>query len=264
MPNPPLTSIQLYSLRSMFEAELSGYNQLCERLAAIGYRAIEGFHYLPKNHLPEDIAALKAIFDEHRVWMRSSHVPLDALRTNMAATLATYRQLNTEDLIVPYLTPEERPQSAAEWESFAQELEALAQEVASEGFKLHYHNHEFELAFFRGHSALDILMEYAPNLGLELDIGWLARDGANILSYLERHQERISYLHIKDIAPKGEKQDEDGWAIPGEGSVDWQGLGPQLDKLPLKAFVVEHDKPKAPLDFAERALGFVSGGGLGV
>ena len=66
---------------------------------------------------------------------------------------------------------------------------------------------------------------------------------------------RITAVHVKDIAPAGENADEDGWADVGHGTVDWKALMAALkERTKVKYFVMEHDNPKDAERFAERSL----------
>ena len=64
--------------------------------------------------------------------------------------------------------------------------------------------------------------------------------------------DRITAVHVKDIAPAGENADEDGWADVGQGTVDWKGLMAALkEQTKAKYFVMEHDNPKDDKRFAD-------------
>ena len=51
------------------------------------------------------------------------------------------------------------------------------------------------------------------------------RGGADPRRWIERYRGRIPLVHVKDIAPAGEKEDEDGWADVGTGTVPWLNSG---------------------------------------
>ena len=64
---------------------------------------------------------------------------------------------------------------------------------------------------------------------------------------------------MKDIAPKGDNQDEDGWADVGHGTVDWKSLLGLLRGAGVAHLVIEHDNPSDHARFARRALAAVKG-----
>ena len=51
----------------------------------------------------------------------------------------------------------------------------------------------------------------------------MIRGGADPLEWMRPYGNRITAVHVKDIAPAGESADEDGWADVGHGTVDWNG-----------------------------------------
>ena len=99
------------------------------------------------------------------------------------------------------------------------------------------------------------IFEGAPGLGWEMDVAWVIRGGADPLKWINDHGSQIISVHVKDIAPKGENADEDGWADVGHGTVDWKGLVATFNaKTPAKYFVMEHDKPSDFKRFAKRSI----------
>ena len=64
-----------------------------------------------------------------------------------------------------------------------------------------------------------------------------------------------SRVHVKDIAPAGENEDEDGWADVGHGMLDWARALAALGRgAGARSVVVEHDKPTDAARFARAQL----------
>jgi sugar phosphate isomerase/epimerase len=102
---------------------------------------------------------------------------------------------------------------------------------------------------------LDHLFAGGPDLAWEADIAWIIRGGADPFAWIAKYGDRITAVHVKDIAPKGENADEDGWADVGYGTLDWKTIMKALrDKMPAKVFVMEHDKPSDVGRFARRSI----------
>jgi sugar phosphate isomerase/epimerase len=78
----------------------------------------------------------------------------------------------------------------------------------------------------------------APDLIWQADLAWITRGGADPVAELRRHKSRIVACHIKDIAPPGQCLDEDGWADPGHGVLDWNALQAVMKEAGVKLFVV--------------------------
>ncbi|GMQ62995.1 sugar phosphate isomerase/epimerase family protein [Vallitalea maricola] len=84
------------------------------------------------------------------------------------------------------------------------------------GVKLNLHNHIWE--FENDGYIFKNLVEYAPNLNLGLDLGWVYASGFNPIEVVENHANRISYVHLRDINENNEFVDL------GEGIIDFNKL----------------------------------------
>ena len=73
--------------------------------------------------------------------------------------------------------------------------------------------------------------------------------------WLEANGQRIIAIHVKDLAPAGEAEDEGGWADAGHGTVPWKTLWPIIrTKTRAGYFIAEHDNPNDIDRFASRAI----------
>ena len=114
--------------------------------------------------------------------------------------------------------------------SSARELAGYQKKLAAHGIDLAWHNHDFEFAKLAGRqlSARPHLRRRArpPLAGRHR----LDRTGpARIRSpWIKKYRDRITALHVKDLAPKGENADEDGQADVGHGVLDWKKLMPAI------------------------------------
>ena len=70
--------------------------------------------------------------------------------------------------------------------------------------------------------------------------------------------DRITSVHIKDNAPKGENLDQHGQANVGEGIIKWTEVFAAVKNTRCKNFVIEHDNPKEFKSFAKKSFDFVS------
>ena len=91
---------------------------------------------------------------------------------------------------------------------------------------------------------MDVILEAAPDMEWEMDLAWVVKGGEDPITWMDKYGSRITAIHVKDIAPAGEKLDEDGWADVGHGTLDWKSLiATSKAKTKAKYFVAEHDKP---------------------
>ncbi|QYK41809.1 MAG: sugar phosphate isomerase/epimerase [Paracoccaceae bacterium] len=241
-------SYQLYSSRNFppLTATLS-------MLAEAGYAAVEGYGGLLADS--DAIEALRIGLADARLAMPTAHFGLPMLEDDPARVLALVRILGIERIYCPYLAAPDRPADAAGWRAFGERLAAAGAPYRAAGIGFGWHNHDFE---FRptadGMIPMAEILAGGPMLEWEIDAAWVIRGGADPLEWIARHGDRITAAHVKDIAPAGEKVDEDGWADLGDGTVDWSALMAELRAAGCRHFVMEHDNPSDHRRFAIRSI----------
>jgi sugar phosphate isomerase/epimerase len=132
------------------------------------------------------------------------------------------------------------------------------------GLTFGWHNHDFEFATLAGgETPMQVLLDEAPQISWEADIAWIVRGGADPFDWIARHGKRLTAVHVKDIAPAGTAEAEDGWADVGHGTVDWTALLAALDAgSPARLYIMEHDNPADVARFASRSIAWVKTKGL--
>ncbi|MCW2066152.1 UNVERIFIED_ORG: sugar phosphate isomerase/epimerase [Stenotrophomonas maltophilia] len=190
---------------------------------------------------------LKQLLERYSIKAVSSHVPLTELRKDLDGVVAFNRLIGNTTLVVPYLDAKDRPTDAAGWTALGQELGRIAKQVRAKGMRLAYHNHDFELVDFNGRTGLELLFAAAgPDLQTELDLAWVARAGLDPAVMLATFRGRLFAVHAKDNAPKGQAEDEGGFAAVGQGVLDWKAILPAAAKTGVQWYIVEHDQPRDP------------------
>jgi len=102
---------------------------------------------------------------------------------------------------------------------------------------------------------MDLILKGAGNIVWQCDVAWLVKGAEDPISWIKRYPERIASVHVKDIAPKGECVDEDGWADLGEGTMEWKTILSAIrEKTGCASFVLEHDNPSDVTRFATRSI----------
>lgn len=244
-------SIQIYSLRN-----IEGLDQQLDLVQAAGYRHVE----LIGSHL-DDAANTKAKLDARGLTPSSSHVSIAALREKPEAIAAACKLLGIKQLFMPSVPPDERDSPAEYWAALGRELGQMAQVFKAQGIDLGYHNHHWELQRKAdGRTALEWFFEGAQGTPLtwQADVAWLVRGGVDPAEWLLRYKDRVVSAHAKDLAPTGEKLDEDGWADVGSGVLDWHMLAKVCRDAGAQWLVAEHDKPNDPARFTRASYAFLS------
>lgn len=183
----PLLSVQLYTVREALAVDLPG---TLARLAELGLEQVEPFGILSFDGLADGLAgAGLAAPTAHQGFLGADPRP----------AFDRARELGVRTIIDPF-TPPERWQDADEVRRIADELVAAADVAAEYGLRVGYHNHAHEIAsVLDGQTALELLASHLPEqVALEVDTYWVAVGGADPVALLERLDDRVVALHVKD------------------------------------------------------------------
>jgi sugar phosphate isomerase/epimerase len=255
MGNTDILSIQLYTLRSLGELD-----RVLDTVKQAGYGHVETIG----SHL-DDAENVRTKLDARGLKVSSSHVSLSALRERPDVVVAACRILGFDQLFMPSVPPEQRHGSAAFWRALGHELGEIAERMQGQGITFGYHNHDWEFAPKEdAKTALDLIFDAATNspLAWQVDIAWVVRGGADPKVWMQRYRDRVVSAHVKDIAPQGQNEDQDGWTDVGVGVLDWHDLWQAARAAGAKWMVVEHDKPSNPAESARASYAFISGMGV--
>jgi sugar phosphate isomerase/epimerase len=251
-------SVQIYSIREA--GDLDTQLALAKNT---GFDWIESVatHGLSAAEFAGKVAA-------HGLKVSSMHVGIQMLEGEggVAQIIEACRATGCPVVIMPWLPMGERPATGAGWQAVGARLAKLGAAFNAAGIRFGYHNHEWEFLSYDGRTALDwILSVSTPDVvGLEMDLGWVARSGNSPLAVATQYADRLVSIHCKDIAPPASAVEEDGWTTLGSGIVGWGELfkGLRALKPGLDLFVFEHDKPvhfeatlRGSRDFMRQSLG---------
>ena len=244
-------SVQIYSLRTII-----GLDRQLDAAAVAGYRHVE----LIGAHL-DNAADTRAKLDARGLKPSSSHVSIAALRERFDAVMKACGTLGITQLFMPSVPLEERNSGGAYWSALGRELGQFSCRAKEYGIALGYHNHNWELKQKDGGvTALELLFDGAADSPLtwQVDVAWLVRAGVDPTLWMQRYRDRIVSVHAKDLAPGGERLDEDGWADVGSGILNWNELWLACRDAGAKWLVAEHDRPNDPERFLRASYGFLS------
>ena len=234
---PHRLSFQLYSARNF-----QPWDDVLGMVAKAGYREVEGFDGVYDK--PE---AFRAMMDTHGLTMPSGHFfPLDQFETKKKGVLHIAKTLGLRAIYCPFVMPEDRPKTAGGWRKFGKRLGAVAAQMRDEGYIFGWHNHDFEFVKLKdGSTPHERMFEGCELLNWEVDVAWIVRAKQNPVKWLKAYGDRITSAHVKDIAPKGQNVDQDGWCDVGKGTVKWPEIFKVLrEETNCLTYVMEHDNPK--------------------
>ena len=239
----PKLSIQLYSGRKFPPVE----KQL-EIVEAEGYRFVEPF-----GAYYEDIGATQKLFERHKVVAFSAHVSLDLADGQRERVRDMAKALGMKWVITPHVAFEQRPSTSAGWAEFGARLQRIADYYRGLGLGYAWHNHDFEFHALPDGS-LPIAHVLGGALAWQADVAWIARGKADPAKWMRQYAGRVIAAHVKDLAPEGQKLDEDGWADPGEGVLPWRDYWRIAKECGAEVMVAEHDNPNDFARFAKKAM----------
>lgn len=239
-------AVQLYSLRNLPQS-------LDEQLAAVAAAGYRGVETIGDHGLSAD--ALGALLQKHNLQAVSTHVPIQRLKSDADAVIAFNQAIGNQVITVPFLPVEMRPADGAGWQALGARLGAAGEKLAAAGMRLLYHNHDFEMVTVDGRLAIDWLLDGATpaTLQWEPDLAWIVRGKADPLALLSRHAGRCPRVHVKDLAPAGQGEEEKGFADVGFGTMDWTTLLPAAKAAGAEWYIVEHDLPLDPIRTIQRS-----------
>lgn len=248
----PKLGLQLYTVR---HADLP-LEALLAAVAAAGYDGVETVG--TQGVAPE---RLRAALADAGLMLASAHVPLSAFRSDLWALIAAHRTLGTPLLVVPWLAPEDRPNDLDGWRALGRELDGYGRTLATDGFALAYHHHDFELAQIDESDGLTALLEAAApeHVSLELDTGWWAAVGRDPVAGVNGWGRRVKRLHLKDLVLGQDPRPKSPWVDVGDGELDVAGVLAAAQTHGVPWAIVEHDAPSDPVATLQRSAAAVLG-----
>ena len=226
-------SLQLYTVREETARDMP---DTLRKVAEIGYPAVEFAGY--GGLTPQEV---KTILDDLGLRASGAHVPLDSWEANPEAVIADMHTLDCVHAIVPMVPREQRGEEATV-ARLAENLNRWGEMCRQDGVILSYHNHDFEIAPLAETTMWEVLVrETDPELvHLELDLYWIKYAGTDPEAVLRDVGDRVSLLHLKDMAPDDTLSD-----LPvGEGTMPWTSLLEAAEAAGVEWYIAEQDNPR--------------------
>jgi sugar phosphate isomerase/epimerase len=205
-------ALQVYSVRNEAQKDLAG---VLAQVAEMGYQGVEfaGYYGWPAEKI-------RKVLDQHNLKCCGSHIGLPTLfGDEFARTVEFNKTIGNRNLIAPGIPGNMQPTNKQAWVLFAKLMTELAGKAKEQGMRVGYHNHAGEFDTSGGFVPWEV---FADNSGkdviLQVDIGHVARAGADPAEHMAKHPGRLITVHVKDFR-KGQPD-----PVIGEGEVDWPAL----------------------------------------
>lgn len=204
------------------------------QVAAAGYKEVEFAGYFGRT-----ADQVRQLLAQNGLTSPSSHLQFDPFGGDPSAVLAFAKAIGNEWGVVPYI-PEERRKTMDDWKRITDRLNAIGAQAKSQGLRLGYHNHNFELADMGGgQRPLDYMLKNTdPSLvDFEMDLYWVVFGGGQPIDFFNRYPGRFPMVHVKDSAgPPDNKM-----ADVGQGTINFPAIFALSEKAGIKHYFVERD-----------------------
>lgn len=243
------------------------YAEKLKKIREIGYQSIQGGLQAGMTN-----AEHKALLDDLGIEMSCFGGGFDDIRANPEKYIEGCHYFNCDEVMIGTMPTECR----YDYDGYMRAIDMMNEmgyQLSKGGVWLSYHNHAQEFRrFSNGKRGIDLLYENLDPKGVHflLDTHWLQSGGADILEWIEKVQDRIQYLHVKDyrIAPAnyntGIGETDKQFAQVGDGALPWQEIIDCGLRCGIKAFIVEQDKcyDEDPFDCAAQSYATLKACGL--
>lgn len=229
--------------------------QQLEAAAKIGYRGSENAsEILCQGDIKENKARLRDMGMEALTVSTMSGATLE--KDGIEPLIERAHMLDISRAVVfhgkVYFTKMNQPAAYDEVMHEIEVLQKAAEKCRREGIKLAYHNHDPEFRIsFNGLTVFDMLLAYAPDLWIELDVGWTTYAGLDPVKVLHRIAPRLSAVHFKDFLPGPDVQvplwgSKETYSMPnfcslGSGALDVHGCLKACREIGIEYAIVEQD-----------------------
>jgi len=256
-PVPPgKISIQLWTVRDALWGD-PGFDSTLTSIAEMGYPRVEQ----ALGYFGRTAAELRAFYDSIGIRASSSHDGISDSPAALEQKLENAVTLGQKYIVVPYLASNQATPAArrADWQRWADQMNAEAEVARSYGLRYGYHNHahEFTQDVGGGQVPWDVLTsELDPRyVHLEADLYWVVTGGINsgagvadpeqfAIDTIEAAPQKVRQYHVKD------RHEADGdMADLGTGMIDFARI---FAAHTVEEYIVENDTPDVtPLQTAQ-------------
>lgn len=227
---------QLYTVREHTQT-LEDLRQTLRKVSAMGYR------YVHNSKIgPIPLQTIRELLDENGLKCTMSNVDSDRLLEDPQSIIRDQRILGCSDMCMSIM-PDRFRGSAEGAVALAKALKPVVRQIRDAGMVFHYHNHDVEFKRAGRETCLDILLNELPEANLLLCAFWAQVGGANPLDIIEKYDERITHIHLKDMSYGGNGDVGTGRIMTPimEGNMNYPAIVARLAQKPGRLVYVEQD-----------------------
>ncbi|MBK1880444.1 sugar phosphate isomerase/epimerase family protein [Pelagicoccus mobilis] len=241
-----------YTIRDFIKTE-KGFRESCEKLAKIGFQAVE-LAGVPNDEISPATAV--SICNEYGLRITSAHLGLEDTLDDPETVIEKAKQIGVRHIVYAY--PHDTDfESTASIQKLIDRLNNAGKTYNAAGITLLYHNHALEFKRYDGRSILEqIFAETDPTaLQAELDTYWVQRGGSDPVKWCQNMKGRLPTLHLKDMTVY-EGNDSTMGEI-GSGNLDFKSIIAAAEASGCSTFIIEQDVcPGDPFDSLKKSFDY--------
>ena len=227
-------------------AQLFGYGSECEtpemmdncfkQLSEIGYKAVQ-----VSGIKVSDGNVIKKTADKYGLEIYVTHVGFDKMMNEFDEVVKYQKQLDCNYVGIgcyPGDLPTDDPKAI---KKFTEDLQTLSDKFKKEGITLAFHNHAIEFEKVDGKFLIEHILDNT-DVKLILDTYWVAYAGIDPVKFIEKHSDKIAFVHFKDLKTANyKKRNTVTFAEIGQGNLDWDAIIKASQSSSAVAAIVEQD-----------------------
>lgn len=198
----------------------------------MSYAGFDGIELMSEALVPDDgVGKIADLSREHslsvigasfggRMWDRDQH---DAILEQAELVVPRLAEVGGRTLGTSVGGTKE-PKTDDQFDAQAEVLRKLIDFCEGHGVVVNLHNHTYEVE--NGEHDLNGTLARVPDVKLGPDLNWLLRGGVDPVDFIQRHGDRIVFLHLRD-----QKADGTWPEAMGEGDMDYGIIGEALRQI---------------------------------
>lgn len=260
--------VQLYSFRNDLDRDLSG---TLARVKKLGIDCVE-----PYSLHGRTAEQLRSEFDRAGLRVISFHLPAELRSGSPEEAVKVAKTLGAQQLGIAWIKETDTDAiTGSKLMAAAQRLNAFCPAAQAAGLTVFYHPHGYE--FHEGDPEGKLFDRFVKELkpgcvNLQLDAFWVAYAGQDPIKFLRRYSDRVTSLHVKDMAPnltvapfdgskwKGPLPDE-AFAPIGKGKLNVAEMIKVAKNSKVRWYIIE-DETSHPYENVAAAVSYLKSLGL--
>jgi sugar phosphate isomerase/epimerase len=192
--NGPL-GLQLWSLREYLPKDLRGS---LAKVRALGFREVEG-----AGLWGQSAAEMRAALDGAGLRCQSAHMGFERLRDDLPGALVEAKAVGARWVVCPWIPPKDDAFTRDDALKAAEAFNRFEKAATDAGLRFGYHCHGYDFVPSAEGTLFDTLAGATnPRVMFQIDVFHAFHGGADPAKLIDRYNDRVGSLHLKDLNKK--------------------------------------------------------------